>query len=97
MIGSSPKVRVMGRGSVSEELERSLDEVLVELEHPAVPGVGIEDELTVRESSVEVDGVLRGHHPVALAVDDEHRLLDAHEVSGCLAAPSPDGFVLGAK
>jgi hypothetical protein len=39
---------VVGRGSVSEKLERPLDEVLVELEHPAVPGVGIQDELAVR-------------------------------------------------
>jgi hypothetical protein len=30
----------------------------VELEHPAVPGVGIHDELAVRESSIEVDDVL---------------------------------------
>jgi hypothetical protein len=27
-----------------------------------VPGVGIDDELAVRESSIEVDGVLGGHH-----------------------------------
>jgi hypothetical protein len=38
---------------LSEELERPLDEVLVELEHPAVPGVGIDDEPAVRESSIE--------------------------------------------
>jgi hypothetical protein len=34
-------------------------------------GVGIEDELAVRESSIEIDAVLGGHHPVALAVQDE--------------------------
>jgi hypothetical protein len=45
---------------LSEELESPLDEVLVELEHAAVPGVGIDNELAVRESSVEVDGVLVG-------------------------------------
>jgi hypothetical protein len=32
----------------------------VELEDPAVAGVAIEDELAVRESSVEVDAVLAG-------------------------------------
>jgi hypothetical protein len=39
-----------------------LTKLLVELEHRAVPGVGIDDELAVRESSIEVDGVLGGHH-----------------------------------
>src|SRR5215216_1450424 len=80
-----------------EELESPLDEVLVELEHPAVPGVGIDDELAVRESSVELDGVLAGHHPVALAVEDEHRLVDAREVGGLLPTPSVDGLELGAE
>ena len=28
----------------------------MELEHPALPGVGIDDELAVGESSIEVDG-----------------------------------------
>jgi hypothetical protein len=42
---------------LSEKLESPLDEVIVELEHAAVPGVGIEDELAVGESPVEVDGV----------------------------------------
>src|SRR5215212_8799770 len=32
---------------LSEELESPLDEVLVELEHAALPGVGIDDELAV--------------------------------------------------
>src|SRR5215208_7840127 len=80
-----------------EELESALDEVLVELEHPAVPGVGIDDELAVRESPVEVDGVLGGHHLVALAVHDEHRLVDAREVRRLLLTPSVDGLELGAE
>jgi hypothetical protein len=29
----------------------------MELEHPAVPGVGLDDEFAVGESAVEVDGV----------------------------------------
>src|SRR5215218_314484 len=82
---------------LSYELESPLDEVLVELEHAAVPGVGIDDELAVRESSVEVDGVLSGHHPVALPVRDEHRLVDAREVRWLLLTPAVDGLELGAE
>jgi hypothetical protein len=40
-----------------------------------VPGVGIDDELAVRESLIEVDRVLGRHHPVALAVREEHGLV----------------------
>jgi hypothetical protein len=69
----------------------------MELEHTAVPGVGIEDELAVRESSVEVDGILAGHHLVALVVHDQHRLVDAREVRGLLLAPSVDCLELGAE
>src|SRR5829696_8186998 len=97
MIGPSPKVRVVGRGSVSEELESPLDEVLVVLEHPAVPGVGIEDELAVWEASLEVDRVLGGHHLVALAVEDENRLVEDREVGGLLLTPAVDGLELGAE
>ena len=82
---------------LSEKLESPLDEVLVELEHPAVPGVGIDDELAVRESSIEVDGVLGGHHLVAFTVHDEHRLVDAREVGRLLLTPSVDGLQLGAE
>src|ERR687898_1355031 len=82
---------------LSEELESPLDEVVVELEPPAVPGVGIDHELAIRESSVEVDSVLGGHHLVPLAVHDEHRLVDAREVGGVLLTPSVDGLELGAE
>src|SRR6187200_3602641 len=82
---------------ISEKLESPLDEVLLELEYAAVPGVGIDDESAVRESSVEVDGVLGGHHLVAVTVHDEHRLLDAGEVSGLLLTPSVDSFELRAE
>src|SRR5215208_1676890 len=84
-------------GDGSYELEGPLDDVRVELEDPAVPGVGIEDEPAVRESPVEVDGVLRGDHPVALAIDHEHRLVHAREVGGRLPAPAVDGLELGAE
>src|SRR3954468_23356206 len=85
------------RRAHSQELERALDEVLVELEHATVAGVGVEDELAVGESLVDVNGVLGGHHPVALAVHDEHRLVNAREVGGLLPAPSVDCFELGAE
>src|SRR5215208_7260252 len=84
-------------GGRSQKLQCPLDEVLVELEHPAVPGVGVDDELAVRESSIEVDGVLGGHHPVALTVRDEHRLVDAREIGGLLLTPSVAGLELGAE
>ena len=89
--------RVCAARELSEKLESPLDEVLVELEHPAVPGVGIEDELAVRESPVEVECVLAGHHLVALTVHDEHRLVDAREIGGLLLTPSVDGLELGAE
>jgi hypothetical protein len=41
---------------LSKELESTLDEVLVGLEDAAVAGVGIDDELAVQETSVEIDG-----------------------------------------
>jgi hypothetical protein len=45
---------------LSEKFESPLDEVSMELEQAAVRGVGIDDELAVGESSVEVDGVQVG-------------------------------------
>ena len=53
-----------GAGALTK-LQSPLDEVVVELEHPAVPGVGIEDEVAVGEPPLEVDGVRGGHHLVA--------------------------------
>src|SRR5215204_5077428 len=82
---------------MSEKLESPLDEVLVELEYAAVCGVGIDDELAVGESSVEVDGVLGGHHLVAVTVHHEHRLVDAREVRWRLLTPLVDGGELGAE
>jgi hypothetical protein len=83
--------------ALSEEIQSPLDEVLVELEHPTVPGIGIDDQLAVGESSVEVDGVLGRHHLVAVSVYEEHRLVDASEVGGRLLTPSMDGGELGAE
>ena len=81
----------------SEELESALDEVLVELEDAAVAGVWVDDELAVGESSVQVDGVLGGHHLVVVTVGDEDRLVDGREVRGLLQSPAVDGLELGAE
>ena len=44
----------------------------------------------------QVEGVDRGHHPVALAVGHEDGLADDREVGGLLLAPAVDGLELGA-
>src|SRR5207245_7066916 len=95
VVGAHPPEGGAAAGELSEKLQGPLDEVLVELEHAAVPGVGIEDELAVREPPVEVDGVLAGHHLVALTVRDEHRLANAREVGRLLLPPPVDGLELG--
>src|SRR5438105_4440086 len=88
VVGAHPPEGCAAAGELSEKLQSPLDEVLVELEHAAVPGVGIEDELAVRESPVEVDGVLGGHHLVALAVHDEYRRIASRQVRTLLLRPS---------
>jgi hypothetical protein len=50
-----------------EKLDCGLDEPPVMLEDAAVPGVGVDDEVTVRQATVEVDRVLGGHQPVVVA------------------------------
>jgi hypothetical protein len=76
------------RTGFSEKPEGPLNEVLMELEHAAVTGVGIDDELAVRESPIEVDGVLGGHHLVALTVEDEHGLVESKQER---KPPTPSG------
>ena len=53
-----------------EELECGRDEPVVMLEDAAVPGVGVDNELAVRQAAVEVDRVPGGYHPVVVAVGD---------------------------
>ena len=79
-----------------EEVERLLDELLVELEDAAVSGVGIDDQIGVRDSLGQIEGVLGGHHPVALAVRNEDWLADSRQVGWQLFAPTVDGLELGA-
>jgi hypothetical protein len=79
-----------------EEFEGLRDELPVELEDAAVAGVGINHQLTVRHALSQVDRVLRRHHPVALAVRNEHGLANDREVGSMLQAPPVDGLELGA-
>ena len=45
VVSAHPSEGCAAARELSEKLQSPLDEVIVELEHPAVPGVGIEDEL----------------------------------------------------
>jgi glycerol uptake facilitator-like aquaporin len=78
-----------------EKLDCGLDELLVMLEDAAVPGVGVDDELDVRQATVEVDRVLGGHHPVTIAVGDQRELPDDGQVRGRLESPAVDALELG--
>src|SRR5436309_925565 len=60
-----------------EELEGLLDELLVVLEDSAVPGVRVDHQLVVRQTSGHVEGVRRRQHPVVIAVREEYGLADA--------------------
>ena len=59
---------------LGEELERLVDERLVELEDAAVAGVGVDHQISVRQAPGQVDRIARGHHPIALAVGNQNRL-----------------------
>src|SRR5215207_5564053 len=78
-----------------EEFERLCDELPVELEDVAMACVRVNHQLTVRQASRQVDRVLRRHHPVALAVRDEHGLANDGEVGRMLQAPAVDRLELG--
>ena len=78
-----------------EERERPGDELLVVLEDAAVAGVGVDDQLRVRQALRQVDRVAGGDHPVALAVGDQRGLVDDRQVGGRLLAPAVDGLELG--
>ena len=70
--------------SPGEELQGLCDELVVKLEDAAVPSVGINLELAVRQSLGEVDRVGRRHHAVVIAVCDEDRLLDGGQIGRLL-------------
>jgi hypothetical protein len=63
-----------------QESESLFNELSVKLEDAAVPGVGVDHQVAVGQAPGQVDRVLGGHHPVALAVGDEHGLVDDREV-----------------
>src|SRR5438270_10255638 len=79
-----------------EELERLGNELLVELEDAPMACVGVNHQITVRQAPHEVDRVRRRHHPVALAVRNEHGLVNDREIDRLGLAPAVDGLELGA-
>src|SRR5438270_9509129 len=82
-------------GRLLEELERLGDELLVELEDAPMACVGVNHQITVRQAPSEVDRVGRRHHAVALAVRNEHGLVNDREVDRLGLAPAVDGLELG--
>jgi hypothetical protein len=56
--------------------ERLGHEVRMELEHTAVPRIGIDDEVAIRNTPRQIAGVLGWHHAITLAVGDKHRLVN---------------------
>jgi hypothetical protein len=48
-------------------LERLGDEVRVELEHRAVSGIGIDDEVAIRKTPRQIVRVLAWHHAIGIA------------------------------
>ena len=67
----------------------------MELEDAAVSGVGVDHQVAVRQAPGQVERVRGGHHPVALAVGDEHGLVDAGQVLRSLETPAVDRGELG--
>src|SRR5439155_14232473 len=86
-----------GTDSAGEELQSLCDELVVKLEDAAVPGVGIDLELAVRQAFGQVNRVGRRHHAVVIAVCDEDWLLDGRQVGRRLHPPGMDGPKLGAE
>ena len=85
----------MESGLVSEELQGVGHEGLVVLEDAAVPGVGVDLQLGVGESTCHVGGVAAVDHEVVVAVGDQDGLGDDGEVVGCALAGVSDGLDLG--
>jgi hypothetical protein len=63
-------------GSSCKEFERLGHEVRVELEHPAVSGIGVDDEVAIRKTPRQIVGVLAWDHAITLTVCDKHRLVN---------------------
>jgi hypothetical protein len=63
-------------GSSCKEFERLGHEVRVELEHPAVSGIGVDDEVAIRKTPRQIVRVLAWHHAITIAVCNKHRLVN---------------------
>jgi apolipoprotein N-acyltransferase len=59
-----------------KKCERLGHEVRVELEHTAVPRIGIDDEVAMRKTARQIVRVLGWNHTIAIAVCNKHRLLN---------------------
>ena len=68
-------IKELAHDSLScEEFQRLRHELRVELEYPAVSGIGIDDQFAVRQTPRQLVRVPGGHHPITLAVGDENGL-----------------------
>ena len=65
------------------------------LKDATVACVGVDRELGIGQPSREVGRVLAGHHPVVVAVGDEHCLRNAREICRLLDAPAVDSLEMG--
>ena len=63
-------------GLSCKERQRPGHEVRVELEHSAVSGIGVDDEVAVRKTPRQIVRVLAWDHAITLTVCDEHRLMN---------------------
>ena len=59
-----------------KEFQRLGHEVRVELEHPTVSGIGINDQVAMRKTPRQIVRVLGWNHAITVAVGDKHRLLN---------------------
>src|SRR5207247_6898772 len=91
---SSHTSLVQSRWSPAEELDGDGDELVVELEDAAVPGVGVDDQLGALDAPVQVFRESRGHHPVVVAVGDEGGLGDLRQIVRRAASPPLDRLQL---
>ena len=66
--------------SFLQELDGVLQEPIRILELRAVPGIGIDQQLGVRDVLCQVPGVDRGDHDVVHAVQDQRRVSDRAQV-----------------
>ena len=55
------------------------------LELRSVPGIGIDDQLRIRDVLLQVEGIDRRHHDVVMAVNHQRRLTDLFKIGEALA------------